>query len=140
MSLKKIINHKPRLVITALISCIVYFLYGELFLNENLDLAIKVKNENSSGIIISHNNDQVTTLESKWSGNTEHSEFINEMVRNLKQRHAHEINLVSVQASLKDLQSFILERYPQDGEAIFKFIITQAFQLQSKNILALIYN
>ena len=140
MHLKKIINHKSLLIITVLVSGVMYFSYDNAFFCDDFNLAIGSKTENNNGSLPSHNINKIKVTGSNWLGNPEYLEFINEMVKKLKQKHDHEIHLLNVQASFKDLRNFILERYPQDGVAIFEYIITQAFQVQSDNILALIHN
>lgn len=140
MNLKNIINHKPLLITSALISIFIYFSYGGSFLNKDAELTLNVQKTHVDKLENQSNSEQLTLISSDWTGNPEYSKFIHEMVINLKGRHAHEIDLVSVQASLQDLLSFVLERYPQDGVAIFEYIITQAFELQAENILALIRN
>jgi hypothetical protein len=66
--------------------------------------------------------------------------FINHMMKELVERHQHEIHLVSVQVSLQDFRDFVLEEFPHNGESIFNTIIQKAFPQYASSILAMINN
>ncbi len=140
MNLKKIISHKPLMIISVLISGFIYLAYEGSILGTGSDITLKTQNTATNKHLNTNSRDQLILSNSAWMGNPEYLEFIREMVTTLKEKHAHEIDLISVQASLQDLRRYIIERYPQDGVVIFEYIITQAFESQAENILALINN
>jgi hypothetical protein len=137
MSLKKIINHKPLLVISVLILSFIYFVFSDDGVSPN-----PVSDHNASTAQLSERQpfSASATPDSTWMGNPQWSEFINGLVSQLRTKHLHEIHNVNVQASLQDLRDLILERYPQEGENVFEFIINQAFPNYSDEILVLIEN
>ncbi|MEH6343476.1 MAG: hypothetical protein V7785_00190 [Bermanella sp.] len=100
-------------------------------LNESSNSITQVKTKRN-------NIEQKIANESVWLGNPELSEFITDMVNQLKTKHIHEIQQVNIQASLQDLRNLILERYPKEGAEVFEYIITQAFTEHAEEILALI--
>lgn len=64
--------------------------------------------------------------------------FINAMVTELKTRHGHEISELTVQLMLQDFRDFVLERFPSNGNEIFKQIIALAFPNYTGDILSII--
>jgi len=64
--------------------------------------------------------------------------FINAMVVELKTRHGHEINELTVQLMLQDFRDFVLERFPSNGNEVFKQIIALAFPKHADDILSII--
>lgn len=64
--------------------------------------------------------------------------FIREMVSQLKIRHGHEIQELSIQLMLQDFRDFVLERFPENGQDIFEKIIELAFPENAYDILSII--
>ncbi len=139
MSLKRIISHKPLLIVSALVLFSVYFIYDKSGVghesigdsNEFSDSIAQVKNTGNK-IAEENSNKHI------WQDNSELSKFIGNMINQLKTKHIHEIKQVNIQASLQDLRNLILERYPKEGAEVFEYIITQAFTEHAEEILALI--
>jgi len=65
-------------------------------------------------------------------------QFVENMVVKLRQMHGHDIHEIKTMLALQDLRDFIVERYPEKGEALFSDIIHQAFPELSEKILSLI--
>ena len=141
MGIKKIKNHKSLLVMSVLIFSFIYFSYDGAS-DRHVESDALVKQSNKLIKIESGKNgiNQGGVSKSEWQGSSDYLKFINDLVVQLTQQHAHEIESVIVQASFQDLRDFIVQRYPQEGEAIFTYIITQAFSHHAVNILALIQN
>jgi hypothetical protein len=53
--------------------------------------------------------------------------FIKELSAKMKNKHAHEIHSVVVQLTMVDFRLFVLEEFPQNGDAIFQRIMNNAF-------------
>lgn len=66
--------------------------------------------------------------------------FINALSDQMRQKHAHEISQVLVQLSMADFRLFVLEEFPNDGDAVFQTVMRNAFPDYAEDIFLLLEN
>ena len=109
------------------------------FLASNFQPAKIISSNNASKAANTHTQQSIKPLIFNSQYTTEEA-FINHMIKELVERHQHEIHLARVQVSLQDFRDFVMEEFPQNGESIFNQIIQKAFPDYANSILAIINN
>lgn len=65
-------------------------------------------------------------------------QFIRNMADQLRQKHGHEIQLITIQATMHDFKNFVFEQYPENGQSIFAQIMQLAFPEYAQAIMKLV--
>ena len=87
-----------------------------------------------------HPDDQgvIVPSQSQATFQTDESKFIQQMVAELRARHGHDINELTVQLTMQDFRDFVLEQFPQNGMEVFRQIMAQAFPNHVHDILEIV--